>query len=74
MSATQTTAQEVKAFICGPPRDHECDDIGPYVAIYPDGREVPVYDPEKDFPKGTVGGSVTCSICGRSSMQTSMWL
>lgn len=55
---------------CGNPRDHECDSKGPF--IY-GGDNVPsVTDPEK-AGKGYTWGSVTCSKCGTTAMEQSLW-
>lgn len=61
---------EMTLFTCGKPRDHECDSDGP--TIY-GGDNVPtVTDPAK-AGKGYTWGTVTCSKCGRSSMENGMW-
>jgi hypothetical protein len=57
-------------FLCGIPRDHMCDSNGPI--IY-GGDNVPVTSDREKAGKGYSWGSVTCSVCGTSSMQNSMW-
>ncbi len=58
------------AFQCGVISDHECDNNGP--EIY-GGEGVPTTTVRPDSMKGYTWGSVTCSICGSSSMDRSMW-
>lgn len=58
-------------FICGSQSDHTCDDDGPAIVIYSDGRcekELAARQ-RKDFPSGIVAGSVTCSKCGASPLE-----
>lgn len=62
---------QVDIFMCGPPKDHKCDDAGPYVFGLKDGSTT---DDEKRARKeGCTWGSVTCSICGMSAMDRLLW-
>lgn len=69
-------------FICGQ-KNHECNSDGIPVLQLKDGREVPdtpennekYYNPTDPPEKWqVVGGSVTCSICGRSAISQAYWL
>jgi len=61
----------ITSFVCGPPKDHVCDDNGPTVYGLSSGE---ITDDESVARKeGCTWGSVTCSVCGMSSMERSMW-
>lgn len=62
---------EVTVFMCGPPKDHKCDDDGSFVYGLRDGSITD--DEAKARKEGCEWGSVTCSVCGMSSMERSMW-
>lgn len=60
------------AFLCGPPRDHECDSVGPF---FYGGDDVPTL--KERPPEGVRGytwGSVSCSVCSMTAMDRSLWL
>jgi hypothetical protein len=62
---------EIAVFICGPSKDHKCDDTGPF---YFGGDDVEMTDnPELAKEKGYVWGSSSCSKCGELSMNSAMW-
>lgn len=61
---------ELSLFTCGVPKDHKCDDNGPFVYFHRDGH-VLLEKPENVV--GISGGSVTCSQCGMSAMDRAMW-
>lgn len=58
---------KVKVFVCGPPKDHKCDDNGPTVYGKEDGTTT------TDRNERHTWGSVTCSVCGMSAMERSYW-
>ena len=65
---------EVQVFLCGPPKDHKCDTDGPEMCggETPDGnlwQEVA----NKENRKKARWGSVSCSLCGMTAMERSMW-
>lgn len=61
----------ITVFTCGPRKDHECDDKGPF---YYGGDNVPMTDkPEIGCGKGYTWGSSSCSKCGELSMNTAVW-
>lgn len=64
---------EVAVFQCGLPRGHKCDDNGPFLS---GGDDVPTL-PEKEVRelglRGYTWGSVTCSVCGMTAMDRSLW-
>jgi len=64
-------ADEATVFICGPDRSHKCDDDGPVVYFTRDGGVT--QDRDEAEKVGCSGGSVTCSVCGMSSMERAMW-
>lgn len=69
--------KSAKVFICGgKPTDHVCDNDGPQVCGGEDENgnhfEVPA-TPENRQRKGIRWGSVTCSKCGSTNMERSMW-
>lgn len=59
---------QVTVFMCGPPKDHKCDDNGPVVYGKEDGDTTT----DKN-EKGITWGSTSCSVCGMTSMEQSMW-
>lgn len=63
--------KEITAIFCGNPKDHKCDDNGPEVYGLTDGGTTT--DREEATRKGHTWGSVTCSICGRTAMENSLW-
>ncbi len=63
--------EKLTAFFCGKPRDHVCDDNGPATYGLIDGRTTTSY--EEAIKEGHTWGSVTCSVCGRTAMDNSMW-
>jgi hypothetical protein len=62
--------EKITAFLCGSKPDHECDSDGP--TIY-GGDDVPTVTDQKLSGKGYTWGTTTCSKCGSSSMDRSMW-
>ena len=62
---------EITVFLCGAPRDHECDYKGPTVWGWDDGRTT--NDRRIAQRDKSTWGSVTCSICGVSAMERSAW-
>lgn len=64
-------SEQIIVHICGPRKDHECDDNGPFMYGLRDGT---VTDNEEQVKKeGCSWGSVTCSVCGITAMDRSMW-
>ncbi len=63
-------AEDLTCFICGPPKDHKCDDEGPFVY---GGDNVPTVTDRSKAGKGYSWGSVTCSVCGTSAIDRSVW-
>lgn len=61
---------EITAFVCGKPRDHKCDSNGP--TLY-GGDGVPTVTDQSKAGKGYTWGSVSCSVCGMTAMDKSMW-
>lgn len=60
-------------FECGLPRDHTCDNDGPEIM---GGDNVPTLPGEEVRQKNLRGyswGSVTCSVCGMTAMDRSLW-
>lgn len=66
--------QEIVFKTCG--LKHQCDDKGEFIVGYSDGTEIPETKAKEreDWPRGITYGSVSCSQCGNSEIQTSMWL
>ncbi len=62
---------ELQVFTCGVPRDHKCDDNGPVIYGLTDGTTTD--SRERATKEGHTWGSVTCSVCGMSSMDRAMW-
>ena len=65
---------EVTVFQCGAPKDHKCDDDGPVVCggenedgTYWTGPDTPTNRERARW------GSVTCSVCGMTAMDRSLW-
>lgn len=61
--------------VCGPRKDHECDSNGPweYYMRDKDGNTYVTRD-ESEARRGQCsGGSVTCSKCGMSAQELSLW-
>jgi len=63
------------AFMCGgQPTDHTCNEDG-LVLILSDEEEVPdTPDNQVKYEKEIRGGSVCCTVCGRSAFSNAMWL
>jgi hypothetical protein len=68
--AVTWASEAITVITCGPPKDHECDSDGP--TIY-GGDGVPTLTDQSKAGKGYSWGSVTCSKCGKSSMENSLW-
>lgn len=66
-----THDEKVSVFVCGPPKDHKCDDDGPFVYGLSSGEITS--DESRAKKEGCTFGSTTCSVCGTSSMERSMW-
>ena len=64
------TKEQAQVFTCGLPRDHKCDDNGPF--LY-GGDNVPTVTDVKRAGKGYSWGSASCSKCGRTAMERSPW-
>lgn len=62
---------DLTVFQCGPPKDHKCDDNGPQVWGLGNGEITS--DESRARKERCSWGSVTCSVCGMSSMERSMW-
>jgi hypothetical protein len=66
---------EATAIICGGKRDHECDSDGPGVLVLDDGTEIPeTKENYEKFRDRVRGGSVTCSVCGRSAISDAPYM
>lgn len=61
---------KLQVFMCGNPRDHKCDDYGPF--LY-GGPEVETTSDREKAGKGYTWGSVSCSICGITAAERSYW-
>lgn len=59
-----TVSGTVTVFACGPAKDHACDNLGPEVPLYSVGRNGTEY---------LSGSSASCSQCGMSAFDRSMW-
>lgn len=64
-------SNSTQIFTCGPPVDHECDDNGPVVYGLTNGEITA--DKQRAQKEGHSWGSVTCSRCGMSAMDRSLW-
>lgn len=64
------TDKKITAFFCGPPKDHKCDDNGPF--LY-GGDSVETTTDKTKAGKGYSWGSTSCSVCGMTSMDLSLW-
>ena len=65
--------EKLTVFMCGPPKDHKCDAEGP--TILGGVRDGQVWT-GPDTPlnrRNCTWGSVSCSICGMTAMEKSMW-
>lgn len=65
-----SSEQEITVFMCGPPKDHKCDDNGPF--LY-GGDGVEITTDRSKAGKGYSWGSVSCSVCGMTAMDRSTW-
>ena len=61
---------EITGFLYGPRRDHECDTKGPF--LY-GGDEVETTTDREKAGKGYTWGSASCSKCGMTAMELSLW-
>lgn len=63
------------AIVCGCHlKDHECNEIDS-VLLLANGERVKSTDENQRKYMGEIrGGSVSCSICGRSAIDNAMWL
>lgn len=55
---------------CGPAKDHKCDTDGP--TLY-GGEDVETTTDQSKAGKGYTWGSVSCSKCGLTAMDNSVW-
>ena len=62
---------DTTVFVCGPPKDHACDDDGPFIYGLSDGSTTD--SEERARKEGCSWGSATCSVCGISSMERILW-
>lgn len=65
--------REVTRFECGMPSDHKCDDDGPIMCGGERDGEFWQAIETPETRKGASWGSVSCSQCGRTSMQLAAW-
>jgi len=74
---TYIPPENLTVITCGLPRDHTCDTEGPNLmgGENADGTFWEMEDtPEnRKLRKRASWGSVSCSMCGRTAMETSMW-
>ena len=69
-----TLGKDTTAFICGGKSDHECDDKAS-VILLADGSEIEDTPENEERYRGEIrGGSVACSICGRSAISDAPYL
>jgi hypothetical protein len=69
-------SEGITGFICGPRRDHECNVDGPEICGGQDDDDVGIAWRDIATPenkKRAQWGSVSCSICGLTSMERGMW-
>lgn len=64
-------SDQITVFTCGTPKDHKCDDDGPFIYQLNSGEITD--DEKKARTKGCSWGSTTCSVCGMSAMERSLW-
>lgn len=67
---------DLQIFVCGSKPQHQCDDKGKWewYMTEPDGSTRITYDEAEARKRRCSGGSVTCSVCGISSQERSLWL
>ena len=65
----------IQVFLCGPPKDHQCDANGPTLCggTNEDGTHWQGSDQIEDNRRRASWGSVSCSVCGMTAMERSMW-
>lgn len=69
----EVNTDKVTVHVCGPNRNHTCDSDGPWLHYLEDGtikkgNYLSPYDQER-----CTGGSASCSVCGMSAMNRSLW-
>lgn len=64
----------MNTFLCGPPKGHKCDADGPAVVggENPDGSHWQGEDTEENRKRAS-WASVSCSVCGMTAIERSMW-
>lgn len=66
--------EELKVFMCGPPKDHECNFNGPTVLGGNDSEGNFWIGPDTPENRSRASwGSVSCSLCGITAYETSQW-
>lgn len=68
-------SETLQVVICGLPRDHKCDYDGPTLCggTNEDGTYWQGTCDESNRRRAT-WGSASCSICGRTAMENSVWM
>lgn len=68
-------SEQTTVFMCGPPRDHKCDDKGPELCggENEDGTYWQGPASDRENRERANWGSVSCSICGMTAMERGMW-
>lgn len=65
---------ELQVFMCGAPKDHKCDDNGPELCGGTDAKGNSWQGPPNEENRCRANwGSVSCSVCGMTAMERSMW-
>lgn len=65
----------VTIFVCGQPKDHVCDDVGPII-IGGENEDGTFWQEFEDIknPLPHTWGSVSCSICGTTAIEKGYWV
>jgi hypothetical protein len=73
-NACAAQSEPITVFTCGKPQDHKCNSDGPEMCggENPDGTHWEAIATPENRARAA-WGSVSCSVCGRSAMETSMW-
>lgn len=76
MTTPGARMKDVQVITCGPPKDHKCDSDGPTLCggENEDGSYWKGSDSLPENRKRARWGSVSCSQCGMTAMELSMWI
>lgn len=75
LQVSERSRGDARVFICGPRGDHVCDSEGPTLCggQNPDGSYWQGSDQVPENRKRANWGSVSCSKCGMTAMEKSLW-